>query len=224
MSTSFESLIVRDIAANRPEAGVPGRLFFDTINSKWQRDSGMAWEDCVPETAAASGFYGTQLLRTVVGAGGAASLGVSDIAAGFDVIKIFVQGKTEKADFGTDDILIAFNGDTTATNYYFENLSATDTTDTVTEGDNRYIGGLGTVQDTAFVGQMEITIIYPESPFHKTAVGHSGVRRGAAQQMVINRSVVWENTAAITQITLTAGSGSDFAEGTLCVIVGYKNH
>lgn len=46
MSTNFEDLILRDIAANRPAFGIPGRLFFDTTNSKFQRDTGAAWEDC----------------------------------------------------------------------------------------------------------------------------------------------------------------------------------
>lgn len=47
MSTYFETLILRDIAANRPAAGKPGRLFYDTTNSKWQRDNGTSWDDCV---------------------------------------------------------------------------------------------------------------------------------------------------------------------------------
>lgn len=48
MSTAFEALILRDIAGNRPAAGKPGRLFYDTTNGKWQRDTGSAWEDCEP--------------------------------------------------------------------------------------------------------------------------------------------------------------------------------
>ena len=59
MSTAFEALILRDIAANRPAASKPGRLFYDTTNSKWQRDTGAAWEDCeptgLPPTGSASG-------------------------------------------------------------------------------------------------------------------------------------------------------------------------
>ncbi len=44
----FEDFILRGIAATRPAAGVPGRLFFDTTNEKFQRDTGAAWEDCDP--------------------------------------------------------------------------------------------------------------------------------------------------------------------------------
>jgi hypothetical protein len=45
-STSFEDLFVRDIAANRPTAGIPGRMFYDTTNKKFQRDNGSSWDDC----------------------------------------------------------------------------------------------------------------------------------------------------------------------------------
>lgn len=49
MST-LASVIGRDIAANRPAAGIAGRLFFDTTNTKLQRDNGSSWDDCA-ETA-----------------------------------------------------------------------------------------------------------------------------------------------------------------------------
>lgn len=48
MSTNFEALILRDITGNRPAAGIPGRLFYDTTLEKWERDTGAAWEDCEP--------------------------------------------------------------------------------------------------------------------------------------------------------------------------------
>lgn len=51
MSTNFEDLILRDATGNRPTAGVPGRLFYDTTLEKWQRDTGADWEDCEPAGA-----------------------------------------------------------------------------------------------------------------------------------------------------------------------------
>lgn len=59
MSTAFEDLILRDTAANRPAAGKPGRLFYDTTNEKWQRDTGATWEDCEPAAAAGSDSFKT---------------------------------------------------------------------------------------------------------------------------------------------------------------------
>jgi hypothetical protein len=46
---TLASVILRDIAANRPAAGIAGRLFYDTTNSKMQRDNGSSWDD-VAET------------------------------------------------------------------------------------------------------------------------------------------------------------------------------
>lgn len=45
MSTKFEDLILRNTFANRPAAGKPGRLFFDTTNNVLQRDTGSTWEN-----------------------------------------------------------------------------------------------------------------------------------------------------------------------------------
>lgn len=56
MSTNFEDLILRDTAANRPAAGKPGRLFYDTTNSKLQRDNGSDWDDCEPTASGDAGI------------------------------------------------------------------------------------------------------------------------------------------------------------------------
>lgn len=51
--SKLSDVILRDAAANRPAAGVAGRLFYDTTNGKLQRDNGAAWEDCEPGAAGA---------------------------------------------------------------------------------------------------------------------------------------------------------------------------
>lgn len=57
MST-LASVIQRDTAANRPAASIAGRLFFDTTNTKLQRDNGSSWDD-VAETTANLGSWST---------------------------------------------------------------------------------------------------------------------------------------------------------------------
>lgn len=42
---TLAQVILRDTAGNRPAAGTAGRLFFNTTDSKLQRDNGDAWED-----------------------------------------------------------------------------------------------------------------------------------------------------------------------------------
>ena len=43
MST-LASVVIRDTLANRPAAGIAGRLFYDTTNSQLQRDNGSSWD------------------------------------------------------------------------------------------------------------------------------------------------------------------------------------
>ncbi len=46
LSGNFSDLILRDVEANRPAPGIPGRLFFNLTTHLWQRDTGSVWEDC----------------------------------------------------------------------------------------------------------------------------------------------------------------------------------
>lgn len=78
----LSSVILRDIAANRPTVGIAGRLFYDTTNGKWQRDTGAAWEDCEP--GAGVGEYST-INFIIDGGGSAITTGVKgDLVIDFD--------------------------------------------------------------------------------------------------------------------------------------------
>ena len=64
--TTLAQVILRDTAANRPAAGTAGRLFYDTTNEKWQRDTGATWEDCEP-AAGAGGAVATDAIWDAAG-------------------------------------------------------------------------------------------------------------------------------------------------------------
>jgi hypothetical protein len=55
MATNFEDLVMRGDTASKPEAGVPGRLYFDTTVSKLYRDNGATWDEAEGEGSAAPG-------------------------------------------------------------------------------------------------------------------------------------------------------------------------
>ncbi len=54
MSTKFEDLIGRGLDANKPTAGVPGRLYFSTDTDRLYRDNGTSWDEYESSTGAAS--------------------------------------------------------------------------------------------------------------------------------------------------------------------------
>jgi len=220
---NLENLILRDTAANRPAAGIAGRLFYDTTNAKLQRDNGTSWDDCEPGASGAAGYYGELLLRTVVAAGGQVNFDLSSIDAGYDVIKIFIQGSSEVA-AATDSLVIAFNNDTTNANYYRAQVGQSNQSVSGSEAEDRYIGKLGGATAAINVSQSEITIINYAGSLQKSATCLTTMRSGATDIELRNWTLFWESTSAINRITITPDSGSDFAAGTLCVIVGYKNH
>jgi hypothetical protein len=67
---TLASVILRDIAANRPAAGIAGRLFYDTTNSKMQRDNGSSWDD----VAEASGLTNPMTTTGDIIVGGASGV------------------------------------------------------------------------------------------------------------------------------------------------------
>lgn len=166
------------------------------------------------------GFAGVQLLRTVVGAGGAASIDLSSISAGYDIIKIFLHGKSEAASGAAEFIKLTLNNDTTDSNYFRQRVSGASTTASANFGADRIIIHFGNSQYATIT---EITIVHPDSSFNKNYYAIGSCRTGAEAVTTGEWNGDWSGTAAINRITLTTNSGSDFAEGTLCVIVGYKN-
>ena len=200
-------------------ANTAARLAIGTAGQVLKVNAGATAAEWGTASASASGFYGTQLLRTLVGAGGQANFDVSSIDAGYDIISIFLQGKSESGS-GIEQILMTFNNDTTDANYrtgrsWSGSYTGAEVIDTRVAG---WMGG-----STNDIAQNEITIINYAGAFRKTFNTKTTLRVGD-DLYIQHYGGTWESTTAINRITLTTASGSDFAEGTLCVIVGYKNH
>jgi hypothetical protein len=51
--TTLGTVIGRGASGSRPAAGTAGQLYYDTTNSKLQRDNGSTWDDCEPASSAA---------------------------------------------------------------------------------------------------------------------------------------------------------------------------
>lgn len=178
-----------------------------------------------PTSSDSGGGSDTQeiLLDTTVGSGGQANFDLSSISGPGYMIKIFLNGKVEGA-LASDTVLMAFNNDTTNSNYRRGQHRASSVSHAFSGADDRAISiipGSSSTRGSA-AAQCEITILDPfGTTFEKNAESHTVVRF-ATEQELWNYGLQWENTSAINQITLTSSGGSDFAEGTRCLIILYK--
>lgn len=129
-------------------------------------------------------------------------------------IEYIARGDTAATNTG---MLMYFNNDTTAGNYYSEIASATDTGITVGEADSAQIGNCAAASAAANdpgYGAIDV-LYYKATTFNKSAQATSSSRRAAAQQNITTSTVYWENTAAITRIDIILAAGNFIAGSTL---------
>ena len=172
------------------------------------------------------------LFRQVAPSGGVASFDITGIPADCDLIRIYLQGKSEASN-SWPAVRIAFNADTTAANYRAIRGQLYDSNIAVATGDVMNIGFFGESGHAMYIGQIRAEIVNPASTtFYKTLTGTTVERdNGAASYnrvQNIHTGLVWESAAAINRITLTvvdfnSGVASDFAEGTLCLVTAIRN-
>jgi len=168
-------------------------------------------------------FAPVVLLDQTAAPGGQASFDITDIPNGYSKIEILLQGKSEYTTASAEYLYIAFNGDTTAANYRYSIVYFNGST-SGGDADGRAAGYLAT-SNVATLPSSEccISIANPAgTSYYKTATWQSFVRRTSTLASIVAGGIQWENTGVIDRITLTPQSGSDFAEGTRCVVVGWK--
>ena len=166
--------------------------------------------------AGGSGFYGDQLLRAVAPVGGQASFNLDPLPSGYDYIEILIAGFTASGN-NDDKLKMQYNGDAVDGNYatYYHYAGTT--------GSNGSTTGWVSWFSGTTVSMAKITVPNPSGTvFVKIARSIGSVYTGQSWETDVYYK--WNNTAAINRITLKSGSGSNFVEGTLCVITGWKNH
>ncbi len=210
-------LLEQSSAPATPPAGK--RRFFAKNDGVYMVDSAGLVTQLL--TGGASYTYGAYLLqRTVVGVGGQASIDISSIPATYDRIEIRIQGRVAGA---TDQLYIAFNNDTTAANYFgAAHYGGTSTGST--EQASRQICDIGSNAGANVGGGTILIDNYANTSLYKSARAISGSLSGAGNNdsYVSEVQLAWLNTAAINRITLTVSNGSNFAQGTLVVVLGWK--
>ena len=147
------------------------------------------------------------------------------VPATYGALRLDLFGKTEDTDLtdGGDAVVIAFNGDTTATNYnYAHHAAGTGVTHLASVGNINLIGEIANVhggvatnigQITGYLGNYSGSLYKSMRCIYN--ISKDGNDYGS--QLMLH----WNNTAAITRITLTTESTDDFAEGTICMVTGF---
>lgn len=164
-------------------------------------------EDATFAVPPGTGAYTQISIQTVTGSP-ATSITFSSIPATYTHLKLSVVGRS--AGTVARSVAIQFNGDTN-TNYCFQNMNATGTTLSASQGQTQSSIPVGTVgsatQNAAAFGYVEVDIpFYANTTFQKTSFSHGvdlRVANGAGELTLVgNNGARWKNTAAINSITV----------------------
>lgn len=167
------------------------------------------------------------LARTVVPAGGVASITFASIPAGYRDLQVRLTGRSTAAAQAYAGVSIQFNGDTAA-NYDSERVDIQGASVALSESLATATPFLGIIAaGTAVAGGMGA--ILAEIPdyggaWRKMALGQSSIKQADAAGGLwqSNITVGWRSTAAITSILLAPSSGL-FAENTVATLYGVRD-
>ena len=165
------------------------------------------------------------LASTIVAGSVAASIDFQSIPAHWTHLRVVIEGRRSTAD-SNGTVIARFNGDSGA-NYNQIQLNMLNAT--VSGTNNTAATSIicaympGSSGSAGRSGGADFTILsYADTTFQKSARGVS-VSSGtdvAATQRIDVLGGVWRSTAAINQVTLLPGDGSNFAVGTRASIYG----
>ena len=154
-------------------------------------------------------------IATATGTGLSASVTFSSIPSTYKHLQVRMLAATTRGTYGIDSLLITLNGDS-GTNYSWHSVYGDGSTASVQSSatspaignpalfGTTTTGGYGAaildVLDYASTNKTKVTRLLAGTDFNGTVAGYGG-RVGLA-------SGLWNNTAAITSITLTAENGN----------------
>lgn len=146
----------------------------------------------------------------------------NSIPSGYNSLHIELMGRTDKAAQANEGIHLYFNNDTTAANYYNQNLSGATTTASATAADDANVLTLPAATATAnYAGMSWIEIPdYDGTTYHKIARLLNGRRETATTGFVGSRVMFWESTSAITRVDLVTYNSGNFVAGTKARLYG----
>lgn len=155
--------------------------------------------------------------------GTAASIDLTSLDQTYDDLILRLWGRTDRS-ATSDTVGLTFNNDTTDANYRNVDVSGTGSTAASAENDDRSIGRLPAASSTASdFGWIEVVIPAYTTAQRKTCRSNYGRRADATTVTSGHVTLNWENTAAITRITIVSLTSSNFDTGTRYQLVGRKS-
>lgn len=160
------------------------------------------------------------LLDSVTLGSDTANVTFSSISGSYTHLELLVVGRSSAAASG-DTVNVALNSDTTAGNYEYQRVYGNVSTAGASTTTSRLVGFMTANSDTANApGILELSIPgYAGTTWHKLMRTRSGVT-GTSSNIVQEMLSRWANTAAVTSIALTLGSGGNFKTGTKAWLYG----
>jgi hypothetical protein len=159
------------------------------------------------------------LIETKTLASAAASIEFTSIPQTFTDLVVLVSGRTTRTDDFLDALIFRFNGDTNAANYSSRRLLG----DGSGVGSDTAFSQLALTSATATADTFGNQALYIANYTGATnkSVSSDGVSEnnavGAGQSL---NASLWSNTSAITQITFTSGTSSNFVAGSTISLYG----
>lgn len=157
--------------------------------------------------------------------GSDSNIDATSIATDYDYIEIFLNARSTVSST-SDNLKIYLNNDTTANDYYFDQayFGTSGHTGTGDTGDGNYNAIIaGDTATTDYFSTVHTLIMDPGGSKYKQIQTRSSARVGDTTIFTALHAVHWENSAAITRITLRPDAASTFKAGTKYQIIGYKN-
>jgi len=167
------------------------------------------------------------IATTTVGAGGASSITFSSIPSTYQHLQIRGIARVSASNSNPNNIIAAFNSDTTGTNYYTHILDgdgSTASAGAVQLSDFYAAFGFGlgnTSTSNTFATSVIDVLDYANTSKNKTVRHLTGADTNGSGIMRFGSSL-WMNTAAITSITITPRVAGNFVQYSSFALYGIK--
>jgi hypothetical protein len=167
----------------------------------------------------------TLISSVTVGAGGAASMGFTSIPATYTDLFIKVSARTGRSGSPDDGLLIALNGSSSSfTQRFLEGSGSSASSGTAGWGTANSIANINGPTSTANTfSNNEIYIPNYAGSNYKSISSDSVQENNQTTAYQDMYTVLWSNTAAITSITLTNYSTTNFTQYSTAYLYGISN-